>query len=191
MALPSDPPIGTSVPEVHARGSPGAKPLPIPPEHRERDRSPPPASPLSADFVAAMSANQTATFWLCCALILIGMALGAVIGAFAGVTSQARTSTVEGLPPGLISGAVLGALFMLVFSLIGTWIGLSFGGSVVTAIAGARDVSPEAEPQLHNVVEEMSIAAGLPKPRVVLIEDRKSTRLNSSHIQKSRMPSSA
>ncbi len=30
-------------------------------------------------------------------------------------------------------------------------------------------MSPEAEPQLHNVVEEMCIAAGLPKPRIVVI----------------------
>ena len=36
-----------------------------------------------------------------------------------------------------------------------------------------------------------SIAAGLNLPAGLLSQDRKSTRLNSSHIQKSRMPSSA
>lgn len=170
MSSSSGQPVGPSVPEIHAPASAGAEQRPTAAQRGEHDLSPPPGTPLSTDFAAAIRANQTATFWLCVALILIGMVLGAVIGALAGVTSQSRPSTVEGLPAGLISGAVVGALLMLVFSLIGTWVGLSFGGSVVTAIAGAHEVSPEAEPQLHNVVEEMSIAAGLPKPRIVVID---------------------
>ena len=35
-----------------------------------------------------------------------------------------------------------------------------------------------------------AVLGGRPRARI-LLEDRKSTRLNSSHIQKSRMPSSA
>ena len=44
-----------------------------------------------------------------------------------------------------------------------------------------------------RVVDEMHLAGGLPwaLPVCLAVEDRKSTRLNSSHIQKSRMPSSA
>ena len=41
----------------------------------------------------------------------------------------------------------------------------------------------------HNVVEEMFVI--LDGEAQFTIEDRKSTRLNTSHIQKSRMPSSA
>ena len=47
------------------------------------------------------------------------------------------------------------------------------------------DVAPMAQPYpLENVFRDDVIVAGLDR-------DRKSTRLNSSHIQKSRMPSSA
>ena len=51
--------------------------------------------------------------------------------------------------------------------------------------------------QAFALEDGIEIACGFPKPepspnRVLnMVEDRKSTRLNSSHIQKSRMPSSA
>ena len=47
---------------------------------------------------------------------------------------------------------------------------LKFGDGMVVEMIDARSVPAEAEPVLHNVVEEMAIAAGLPKPRVVVIE---------------------
>ncbi len=46
-----------------------------------------------------------------------------------------------------------------------------FGASAVTAMAGARTISRDDDPQLWNVIEEMTIAAGLPMPRVALIEE--------------------
>ncbi len=135
-----------------------------------RSDRPAAGAPVSTDFVAAMRANQRSTFWLCVILIVIGMVLGAVIGGFAGLYSNRHAAPLSEVPPGLIAGIIVGALVMLGLSLTATFIALSFGGSVVTAIAGAHDVSAEAEPQLHNVIEEMSIAAGLPKPRVVIID---------------------
>ena len=69
----------------------------------------------------------------------------------------------------------------------------------VTA-AQSRIKAIEAMEQPYNLVKEALEAAKLPNdttlslsPSVVKIvmQDRKSTRLNSSHIQKSRMPSSA
>ena len=44
-----------------------------------------------------------------------------------------------------------------------------------------------------HVVHELSLHVAAALPNAFLVEwiDRKSTRLNSSHIQKSRMPSSA
>ena len=53
-----------------------------------------------------------------------------------------------------------------------------------------RDLSDEAR-ALKELVEMMARAL-VDSPEQVSVEaDRKSTRLNSSHIQKSRMPSSA
>ena len=35
----------------------------------------------------------------------------------------------------------------------------------------AREVTPEQQPRLHNIVEGLSIAAGIPKPRVYLVPE--------------------
>ncbi len=119
------------------------------------------AAPGSTDFAAAIAANKRNTFWLCVLLTLLGMAFGGAVGFAVGY---------YGPPEAIVTVVILGAIVMLVISMIAISVALSFGGSVVSRIAGATDVSAEAEPQLHNVVEEMCIAAGLPKPRIVVIE---------------------
>jgi heat shock protein HtpX len=42
---------------------------------------------------------------------------------------------------------------------------------VALAMSHARLTTPESEPRLHNLVEGLCIAAGLPKPRIYLIDD--------------------
>ncbi len=42
---------------------------------------------------------------------------------------------------------------------------------IVTAISGAKEASIEQYKQLHNIVEELCLAAGLPKPKVFIIDD--------------------
>ena len=46
------------------------------------------------------------------------------------------------------------------------------------------------KPMIGHIVDTLK-ASGVERIVVVVGQDRKSTRLNSSHIQKSRMPSSA
>ncbi|WP_224368247.1 zinc metalloprotease HtpX [Hyalangium versicolor] len=46
-----------------------------------------------------------------------------------------------------------------------------FSDKLVLKMHGAREVSREEQPTLHRMVEELSQAAGLPKPRVFLMED--------------------
>jgi heat shock protein HtpX len=41
---------------------------------------------------------------------------------------------------------------------------------MLLAASGAREATPSAEPQLHNLVEELCLASGLPKPRLYIIE---------------------
>ncbi len=43
--------------------------------------------------------------------------------------------------------------------------------SVALAVSGAREVTAAEEPELHRVVENLCIGAGLPKPKVYVIED--------------------
>ena len=63
-------------------------------------------------------------------------------------------------------GCVLGLLALL-WGLIGHF----RGGAIVLAVSGAHEVDHAAQPQLCNVVEEMAIAAGLPLPKIYLIDD--------------------
>jgi heat shock protein HtpX len=42
---------------------------------------------------------------------------------------------------------------------------------IVLSVSHAREVTPQEAPDLHNLVENMSIASGLPKPKVYLIDD--------------------
>jgi heat shock protein HtpX len=46
------------------------------------------------------------------------------------------------------------------------------GDKLVLASTRAREVSAEEEPRLHNVVEGLAIAAGLPKPRVYVVPEQ-------------------
>ncbi|MBN1940636.1 MAG: M48 family metallopeptidase [Candidatus Diapherotrites archaeon] len=65
-------------------------------------------------------------------------------------------------------------IFIPIFGVIAIiYILISYYNSdkIVTAISGANLASEEKYKLLHNVVEEMAIAAGLPKPRVYVIED--------------------
>lgn len=72
-------------------------------------------------------------------------------------------------------GDPAGALFGLVLAfVVGTVSGLVtyYGGDrMVLAASRAREVGHEEAPVLFNVVEEMSIAAGLPVPKVYIIDD--------------------
>ena len=52
-----------------------------------------------------------------------------------------------------------------------TLISFSSGDQILLASSKARQITHDIHPQLFNVVEEMSIAAGLPMPKVYIIND--------------------
>jgi heat shock protein HtpX len=62
----------------------------------------------------------------------------------------------------IIAVAVAGLYFFI------SW---RFGASIILASSGAKEISHEEVPQLWNTVEELSIAGGMPMPKVYLIED--------------------
>jgi heat shock protein HtpX len=72
-------------------------------------------------------------------------------------------------------GDPTGAIFGLVLAFaVGTISGLITyysGGRLVLAASRAREVTHGDAPVLFNVVEEMAIAAGLPMPKVYIIDD--------------------
>ena len=70
-----------------------------------------------------------------------------------------------------IGGGPAGLVVALAIASVGTVSSYYFSDKLALSIAGARIVTSEHAPQLLNVVEEMSIAAGLPMPRVAVIND--------------------
>jgi len=47
-----------------------------------------------------------------------------------------------------------------------------YGDRIVLASTRAREVTPAQEPRLHNIVEGLAIAAGIPKPRVYVVPEQ-------------------
>lgn len=100
----------------------------------------------------AIAANRRNTFLLIAvmtaALMLIGYGFGLYMGLGEG---------------GLIIAAIVAAL----------WIGISYfhGDSILLSASRAREIHKADHPQLFNVVEELTIAAGLPMPKIYIIED--------------------
>lgn len=123
------------------------------------------------DFHAAIRRNAWNTAWLCLLLALIGLLLGYAAGWALEVYFLPPPPDRVWVDPLAVSGLGLnGAAFMLVASAIAIVVALTRGDRIVLGLAGAREVTAEEEPQLHNVVEEMALAAGLPKPRVAVVE---------------------
>ena len=69
---------------------------------------------------------------------------------------------------GGVAGVVIATVLAVVLSL-----GSYFAGDrIVLASTGAREVTAEQEPRLHNIVEGIAIAAGIPKPRVYVVPEQ-------------------
>lgn len=161
---PRNGPWGQHEPAQGGGPSPDAAPAdPAAPDPATDVMRPPPVRLTRTDFLAAIAANKRNTEILCAVLILIGVVAGGGIGW--------ALPILTGADPAMAIRTGLGAAgFMLVFSLAWTLIATSFGDKMVLGLTGAREVPRAEAPVLHNVVEEMSIAAGLPMPRVAIVE---------------------
>jgi heat shock protein HtpX len=117
----------------------------------------------TTDFVAAQKVNRRNTMILLA--VLTGLA--ALFGYLIGWVVQSE----GGGPVAPVSSFGVAAAGALAIASIG-WSGLSlaFGSRFVNAMAEAREIRKEDAPQLFNVVEEMSIAAGVPMPKVRIME---------------------
>jgi heat shock protein HtpX len=100
-----------------------------------------------------IAANRRKTILLIVGAIVLLGAVGYVLGLWYGSG-----------PAGLV-GAVALALVLSLGSFFG-------GDRLVLASTRAREVTPQDQPRLHNIVEGLSIAAGIPKPRVYVIPEQ-------------------
>jgi heat shock protein HtpX len=62
-------------------------------------------------------------------------------------------------------------IIAVVFSSLMAFISYYFSDSITLALSGAREVDRKAAPDLYRLVENLTIAAGLPMPKVYIIED--------------------
>lgn len=70
-------------------------------------------------------------------------------------------------------GASLAALIIaLVIAGVGAWWSYRYGDRLVLRTSRAQMVTPEEEPRLHNVVEGLAIAGGIPKPTVYVVPEQ-------------------
>lgn len=65
--------------------------------------------------------------------------------------------------PGILVFAVL---FSSIMSIASYW----WSDKIVIATTGAKEISDAEAPDLHNIVENLAITAGLPKPRIYLVQ---------------------
>jgi heat shock protein HtpX len=72
----------------------------------------------------------------------------------------------------LFESPIAGLVVALVVALVMSILSYRFGDRVVLASARAREVTAEEQPRLHNIVEGLSIAAGIPKPRVHVVPEQ-------------------
>jgi len=121
------------------------------------------------DFMAAARANQRATRRLVLVLLLVLVVLGYLLG----WSLQAMTGDIPVKNETIWFASEWGGWTALVLCFIGavwSWISFHAGDRIILRMTGADAVTVDEEPQLHNVVEEMAIAAGIRKPRVCVIE---------------------
>lgn len=100
------------------------------------------------DMIARNKRNSVILMALMVALLLL---LGAVFGA-----------AFDMVEVGVATALIVGVIWLLI-----AW---NAGAGTLMAFSGAKEIEKKDHPQLFNVVEELSIAAGLPMPRVFVIE---------------------
>ena len=91
--------------------------------------------------------NQAKTFFLMVVLTVILVALGSLVGGR--------------------NGATIAFAVALVMNLISYW----FSDRIVLAMYGAKEVSESEAPELHSIVATLSQRAGIPMPRVYMVEN--------------------
>ena len=115
-----------------------------------------PSVPYEGTFRDRIAVNKRNSLLLIAAFLALITVFGYIIGyAWLGNPAEA----VFGLALALVVGTVSG---------LATYYG---GDRMVLAASHAREVTHDEAPVLFNVVEEMTIAAGLPMPKVYIIDD--------------------
>ena len=110
----------------------------------------------TTDFVAAQNQNRRNTMVLLAVLTLLAGGIGYLVGALLETESSGSLPAVSQL-------GIAAAGLMAAASIGWSAISLAVGDRMVLSMAGAKVIEKQDAPQLYNVVEEISIAAGVPR----------------------------
>jgi heat shock protein HtpX len=100
-----------------------------------------------------IASNKRKTFLLIFGAIVLLGAVGYVLGLF-------------------YASGVIGLVGAVALALVLSLVSFFSGDRIVLASTRAKEVTPQEQPRLHNIVEGLSIAAGIPKPRVYLVPEQ-------------------
>jgi len=99
----------------------------------------------------AISGNRTKSALVLVLFVIILVALGYAFGEWTGVRELSAVA--------------------LIFAIISVVTSYYYSDRIVLAMSHARPAAKEQYPQLYNAVEGLSIAAGLPVPRIYVVDD--------------------
>ena len=119
------------------------------------------AYPLDITFEDMIADNRRNT-------VLLVLAMGGLIVGVAVIIAAAVMFWGAGFVTW--QGVALGAAVGVGITLIATLWSYYRGGQAILRMNGARQITREEDPQLWNVVEELTIAGGLPMPAVYMID---------------------
>jgi len=108
---------------------------------------------MSTNFRAQQSSNRWKTYFLlACMFFAVGLLIWAM-GSILGMQSYYLVPLAIGI------------------ALIGVWISYWKSDTLVLTMTQAKVITHEDAPQLYNMVEEITMAAGLPMPKVAIVDD--------------------
>jgi len=120
---------------------------------------------LAVEFRTLIQRNKRNSWILLSLFTFFIVVLGGLIG-YAWASAYGWPTRAEVYASTLFAMAV--AFLIAVLSGAASYYG---GASAILAMSRARPIRKEEDPPLYNVVEEMAIAAGIPMPRIYVIED--------------------
>ncbi len=121
---------------------------------------------MAATFKDRIAQNRRQSMLLVVLIVLfttaVILALSLAIVAYVNPDFVKHLNFARAATVGAIAGGV--SILYVLFSYYA-------GSDVILAISGAHPLEKRDDPQLYNVVEEMAIAAGVPLPKIYLIQD--------------------
>ena len=123
------------------------------------------ALPANVTYVDLIRSNKRKSAWLMIGMGMMSVVLGTALGGFIGVFGG-----IESLPE-LWWSIGLGALAAAIVTAIASAFSYFGGAEAILSAADAHELQREQDIQLFNVVEELSIAAGIPMPKIFLMDD--------------------